>query len=80
MFEYAFTGYFERSVLRRRPYIRREWCIRAIENPVRVERQEHDRWRFWCPIQEMGDRVLRVVTLQDRRTIHNAFFDRGFAL
>ena len=24
-------------------------------------------------------RVLRVVTLEDRETVHNAFYDRGFA-
>ena len=23
--------------------------------------------------------VLRVITLEDRETIHNAFFDRGFS-
>ena len=26
----------------------------------------------------LGGRILRVVTLADRVTIHNAFFDRGF--
>jgi hypothetical protein len=29
-------------------------------------------------IDEMGGRVLRVVTLADGETIHNAFPDRGF--
>jgi hypothetical protein len=45
---------------------------------VRKERQEQNRWRFWAPIPELGDRYLRVVTLDDQRTIHNAFPDRGF--
>ena len=39
---YKFTGYFENEVLRKRPYIRREWCIRVIEAPLRVERQGTD--------------------------------------
>ena len=33
--EYRFTEYFEREVLRKRPYLRREWCIAVVENPVR---------------------------------------------
>jgi hypothetical protein len=31
-------------------------------------------------LEELGDRVLRVVTLADKITIHNAFPDRGFKL
>ena len=45
MAEYRFTAYFEQEVLRKRPYLQREWCIRTIEQPVRVERQEDNRWR-----------------------------------
>jgi hypothetical protein len=44
--DYAFTAYFEEEVLRKRPYLEREWCIRVIEAPIRVERQEGNRWRF----------------------------------
>ena len=64
--------------MRKRPYLRKEWCIRTIERPLRVERQENNRWRFWARIPELEGRVLRVVTLSDRITIHNAFPDRGF--
>ena len=73
--EYRF---FEREVLRKRPYLRREWCIQVLERPVRVEPQEGNRYRFWGIIPELGGRYLRVVTLADRLTIHNAFPDRGF--
>ena len=45
--EYRFTNYFEREVLRKRPYLRREWCIAVIEQPSRVEAQENNRVRFW---------------------------------
>jgi hypothetical protein len=78
MSEYRFTDYFEREVLRKRPYLRREWCIAVVTSPIRVEPQEHNRFRFWGVVPELGGRYLRVVTLADRVTIHNAFPDRGF--
>lgn len=78
MADYTFTAYFEEEVRRKRPYLEREWCIRVVESPVRVERQEDNRWRFWAAIPEFGGRYLRVITLDDRTTIHNAFPDRGF--
>ena len=76
--EYRFTDYFESKVLRKRPYLRREWCIAVVEQPERVERQDHNRFRFWARVPALGNRYLRVVTLEDRITIHNAFPDRGF--
>lgn len=78
MVEYGFTEYFEREVLRKGPYLRREWCVAVVERPVRVERQEDNRYRFWAAVAELGGRYLRVVTLEDRRTTHSAFPDRGF--
>jgi hypothetical protein len=76
--EYRFTEYFESAVLRKRPYLRREWCIAVVERPLRVERQERNRYRFWGRVPEFENRYLRVVTLEDQTTIHNAFPDRGF--
>ncbi len=78
MAKYRFTAYFKNEVLRKRPYIRKEYCIRVIRNPLKVEVQENERVRFWGVIPQMRGRVLRVVTLADRVTIHNAFPDRGF--
>jgi len=46
MESYKFTEYFEKEVLRKRPYIKIEWCIRVLENPLKVEKQEHNRYRF----------------------------------
>ena len=80
MLEYNYTEYFKNEVLRKRPYLKKEWCIQVIENPIKVERQEHNRFRFWGEIKELGGRVLRVVTLDDKKTIHNAFPDRRFRL
>lgn len=76
--KYKFTGYFESEVLRKRAYLKKEWCLQIIENPIRSEQQDDTRVRFWGKIEEHGGRYLRVVTLSDRITIHNAFFDRGF--
>jgi hypothetical protein len=76
--KYEFTRYFENEVLRKRPYLEKEWCIRVIEKPVKVERQEDNRFRFWGQIEELENKFLRVITLNDKRTIHNAFPDRRF--
>ena len=80
MAEYKFTDYFENEVLRKRPYLRKEWCIRVLENPLKEERQEKNRYRYWGKIEELDGRILRVITLDDKFTIHNAFPDRGFKL
>jgi hypothetical protein len=64
--------------MRKRPYLTKAMCIRVIESPVRVEVQEQDRFRFWGRVDELGERYLRVVTLSDKLTIHNAFLDRRF--
>jgi hypothetical protein len=78
MSEYQFTKYFENEVLRKRSYLKKDWCIRVIENPIRIEVESEDRIRFWAPVEELSGRVLRVITLGDRKTVHNAFPDRGF--
>ena len=75
---YRFTQYFEHEVLRKRPYLKKEWCIRVIENAVVSAPQESHRYRFWGPVPELDGRYLRVITLEDRVTIHNAFPDRRF--
>jgi hypothetical protein len=76
--EYKYTAYFENEVLRKRSYLKREWCIEVIENPLRIDVQGDKRVRFWGVVDEFGGRVFRVVTLDDRVTIHNAFPDSGF--
>lgn len=76
--DYNYTDYFEQVVLEKRPYLKKEWCIRVIEDPIRVEPQEKNRYRFWGRIPELDNRALRVITLQDKATIHNAFPDRRF--
>jgi len=74
------TRYFEEQVLRKRPYIQREWCRAVLAAPSRREAQNDGRVRFWGRIAEAGEarsRYLRVVTLEDGETIHNAFLARS---
>jgi hypothetical protein len=72
------TDYFRDDVLVKRPYIQREWCEAAVRNPIRREVQADDgRIRHWIWVDAL-QRYLRVVTLADGQTIHNAFPDRRF--
>lgn len=74
------TRYFEEQVLRKRPYLRREWCAAIVANPVRRQVQPDGRIRHWGFVPALGRRALRVVTLADGETIHNAFPDRDFVI
>ncbi len=79
MKKYGFTKYFELKVLLKRPYLKKEWCIKIVENPIKMEIQEDkERYRFWGLVPEFDNRVFRVITLKDQKTIHNAFPDRSF--
>lgn len=72
------TAYFRNDVMVKRPYIKAEWLELALSNPLRREVQTDDgRIRHWVWIEELG-RYLRVVTLEDGTTVHNAFPDRRF--
>lgn len=73
------TEYFRNDVMAKRPYIKAEWIELALVHPVRREVQAEDgRIRYWVWIEELG-RYLRVVTLEDGVTVHNAFPDRRFS-
>ncbi|WP_167492216.1 hypothetical protein [Leptospira koniambonensis] len=54
-----------------------EWVIETISNPDYKVIQIDKRFRYWKWI-DGAQKYLRVITLEDRETIHNAFFDRGF--
>ncbi len=72
------TPYFRNEILRKRPYLKIEICRKVIGNPIKKETQSDGRIRFWGKIETMENKYLRVVTLEDGITIHNAFLDRGF--
>ena len=77
---YKYTNFFENQVLKKRPYIRKEWCTRIIENPLKIDQQDSERIRFWGIVPEFENKIIRVITLKDKLTIHNAFPDRRFKL
>jgi hypothetical protein len=75
------TEYFQAVRVRPdRAMIQDDWILRAITNPLRESVQADGRVRLWTPVPEAGGKILRVVVLADRRTVHNAFFDRTFKL
>jgi hypothetical protein len=61
-----------------RAIIEDEWIVRAVQHPLREERQADGRIRRWARIPEVDNRALRVIVLEDGETVHNAFFDRDF--
>jgi hypothetical protein len=72
--------YFE--AIRSRPdrvIISDDWIKRVIQAPEKQEVQADGRIRLWGKVPEMEGRYLRVVLLSDRKTVHNAFFDRRFS-
>ena len=72
------TRYFRHTRTRRdRAWIKDEWIEKALRMPVATRIQTDGRVRRWAWIEEAG-KFLRVVTLVDGETVHNAFFDRDF--
>jgi hypothetical protein len=71
------TRYFEEQILARRSYLQRSWCEQAIREPAYRQTQPDGRIRHWIFIEALG-KHLRVITLEDGETIHNAFPDRSF--
>lgn len=75
------TRYFTEQILLKRPYLTEALCRSVIARPVRREVQADGRIRHWAIVTDERDgvqRALRVVTLDDGLTIHNAFYDRNF--
>ena len=73
------TQYFE--TVRKRPDrigIQEEWIQRVVDQPIAEMTQSDGRIRRWGMIPEAEGRYLRVVLLEDKVTVHNAFFDRRF--
>ena len=74
-----FTQYFIH--VRRRPdrlEIKDEWIEHVIAEPEAESLQADGRLRLWAKIPQAGGKYLRVVLLEDRETVHNAFFERRF--
>jgi hypothetical protein len=73
------TRYFADEVRRRgdRAGITDADIIAVLKAPARRVVQPDGRVRYWGWVARAG-RWLRVVTLEDGETVHNAFFDRRF--
>ena len=73
---YSYTEYFKKTQQRSdRNYIKHSWITDTLERPQRVKVQENGRVSHWKYIHAMR-KVLRVITLEDRRTIFNCYCDR----
>lgn len=71
------TLYFKEQVLRKRSYLKSSWITKALKNPEYKQIQRDGRIRHYVYIAKLG-KYLRVVTLSDGETVHNAFPDRNF--
>ncbi len=72
------TDYFNEFASRKHPEVQREWIEGVLANPIKREMQPNSRISYWGNISEAEGRALRVITLEDGETVHNAFFDRNF--
>lgn len=72
------TAYFRDVVCQKHPGIEEAWILRVLAQPMEERHQADGRHALWGLVPEAQNRALRVITLEDRETVHNAFFDRGF--
>lgn len=73
---YTYTDYFKKTQQRRdRKYIKHSWITDTLERPQKVQVQENGRVSHWKYVHT-ARKVLRVITLNDRRTVFNCYFDR----
>ncbi len=77
--KYDFDPYLLNDVLKRsyRPFTK-EMCIRIVENQAKKKKQKDGRFRFWGKLKEYQGKWVRVVTLENQKTIFNIFFDEDF--
>jgi len=69
------TRYFSEQVLRKRPYLTLDMCEQVVRSSLRTATQADGRIRHWGRVTLPGEekeRILRVVTLDDGVTLHNA--------
>ena len=72
------TKYFDfRRQKPDRKNIKDEWIQKVVDSPISKEVQPDGRIKLWGKIEDVG-KYLRVILLEDGKTVHNAFFDRSF--
>jgi hypothetical protein len=73
-----FTEYFNFTRQRSdRAHIKMEWIEKVFYHCEFEEIQTDRRIRRWAFIEE-EKKYLRIIILEDKETVHNAFFDRSF--
>jgi hypothetical protein len=72
------TRYFDLQVRRNRPEITVEMCEYVVNHAEEVREQLNGYFQMWAFV-ESADHYLRVITTEDKSTLHNAFFDRAYA-
>jgi hypothetical protein len=73
------TQYFRHTRLRPdRQGILDEWIEQVVHHPETEVFQTDGRIRRWARISAFENRALRVILLEDGKTVHNAFFDRDY--
>jgi hypothetical protein len=70
------TRYFREQVMTKRPHLKYHWIEAVLANPEACAAEENGRIRHWGHVAELG-KYLRVITLADGETVHNAFPDRS---
>jgi len=71
------SRYYDLRVRRDRPEVKDEYTERVMADPVAVRQQDNGFSQMWGWIEE-EQKWLRVITLEDRETAENAFFDRRY--
>lgn len=71
--------HFINDVLPKRPYLTLELLENIINTPTKTEIQEDGRIKYWGYSSEYK-KYIRVIVLEDGKTILTAFFDRNFKL
>ena len=70
------TEYFRGKVQPEWPYATDDLVLAILAAPRHHEQQTDGRWRFYG--RTPSGRFMRVMTLADRETVHNAFYDRSY--
>ncbi|MFZ4403959.1 MAG: hypothetical protein ACOYOK_07640 [Pseudobdellovibrionaceae bacterium] len=73
------TDYFKNSILRKRPEFldREDDIILWIDHPSHIVTQSDGRKKYYArDLQEC--KWVRIILLEDGKTIHNIFYDRNF--
>lgn len=73
------TDYFRNSILRKRPEFldREDDIIDWIAHPTRIETQSDGRKKYFARDLKLN-KWVRIILLEDEKTVHNIFYDRDF--